>query len=79
MDFAFSEKSLRIQEALQSFIAAHVAPRAPRIESVQHCQEPYAVGQHAVIELNHQDVLEHIAPQRLDEQQLVERRHDRAG
>jgi acyl-CoA dehydrogenase len=27
MDFAFSEKSLRIQEALQSFIAAHVAPR----------------------------------------------------
>ena len=27
MDFAFSEKSLRIQEAVQSFIAAHVAPR----------------------------------------------------
>jgi acyl-CoA dehydrogenase len=27
MDFAFSEKSLRVQEALQSFIAAHVAPR----------------------------------------------------
>src|SRR5690348_9954047 len=27
MDFAFSEKSLRIQEALQAFIAEHVAPR----------------------------------------------------
>ena len=27
MDFAFSEKSLRIQSALQSFIAEHVAPR----------------------------------------------------
>ncbi|HKT18738.1 MAG TPA: acyl-CoA dehydrogenase family protein [Stellaceae bacterium] len=27
MDFAFSEKSLRVQSALQSFIAEHVAPR----------------------------------------------------